>query len=44
MCVTPDEAVVVNVPTEKFDYEHPDEQRLDPHGDDIPYDWQRKDR
>ena len=44
MCVSPDEAVVVNVPTEKFDYEHPDEQRLDPHGDDIPYDWQRKDR
>jgi dTDP-4-dehydrorhamnose 3,5-epimerase len=44
MCVSPDEAVVINVPTEKYNYEHPDEQRLDPHGDDIPYDWRRKDR
>ena len=44
MCVSPEEAVVVNVPTEPYDRKHPDEQRLDPHGDDIPYDWERKDR
>jgi dTDP-4-dehydrorhamnose 3,5-epimerase len=43
-CVSLEEAVVVNAPTEAFDREHPDEQRLDPHGDDIPYDWDRKDR
>ena len=43
-CVSPDEAVVVNAPTEPYDRENPDEQRLDPHGDEIPYDWSRKDR
>ncbi len=44
MCVSPDESVVVNVPTEAYDRENPDEQRLDPHSSDIPYDWARKDR
>jgi dTDP-4-dehydrorhamnose 3,5-epimerase len=44
MCVSLEEAVVVNVPTEPYNREHPDEQRLDPHGGDIPYDWERKDR
>ena len=43
-CISQEEAVVVNAPTEAYDREHPDEQRLDPHGDDIPYDWERKDR
>jgi dTDP-4-dehydrorhamnose 3,5-epimerase len=43
MCVGPEEAVIVNVPTEPYDREHPDEQRLDPHDSPIPYDWRRKD-
>ena len=43
-CVSLEEAVIVNLPTKAYDREHPDEQRLDPHGDDIPYDWERKDR
>jgi dTDP-4-dehydrorhamnose 3,5-epimerase len=43
MCVSPEEAFVINIPTEAYDYEHPDEQRLDPHKNDIPYDWRRKD-
>jgi dTDP-4-dehydrorhamnose 3,5-epimerase len=43
MCVSQEEAVVVNVPTETYDYEHPDEQRLDPYDNAIPYDWRRKD-
>jgi len=43
MCVSPEEAVVVNIPTEPFNRQEPDEQRLDPHGSDIPYDWARKD-
>lgn len=42
-CVSPEEAVIVNVPTEPYDYVHPDELRLDPHANDIPYDWERKD-
>ena len=43
MAVSPDEAVIVNIPTEAYDREHPDEQRLDPHDNDIPYLWKRKD-
>jgi dTDP-4-dehydrorhamnose 3,5-epimerase len=43
MCVSGEEAVIVNIPTETYDYRSPDEQRLDPHGSDIPYEWKRKD-
>ena len=43
LCVSETESLVVNCPTEKYDYENPDEQRLDPHTKDIPYDWTRKD-
>jgi len=43
MGISEEEAVVVNIPTEVYDYEHPDEQRLDPYQNDIPYDWKRKD-
>jgi len=42
-CVSQEEALIINLPTETYDYEHPDEQRLDPHTNDIPYDWKRKD-
>jgi dTDP-4-dehydrorhamnose 3,5-epimerase len=43
MCVSQEEAVVVNIPTEVYNYEDPDEHRLDAHNNDIPYDWKRKD-
>jgi len=43
MCVSGEEAVIVNIPTETYDYGSPDEQRLDPHTRDIPYEWKRKD-
>jgi dTDP-4-dehydrorhamnose 3,5-epimerase len=43
MCVSAEEAMIVNIPTETYDYGSPDEQRLDPHKNDIPYDWKRKD-
>jgi dTDP-4-dehydrorhamnose 3,5-epimerase len=43
MCVSQEEAVIVNVPTEPYDYAHPDEQRLDAQDNSIPYDWARKD-
>ena len=43
MCVSQEEAMIVNIPTEVYNYEQPDEQRLDPHDNDIPYDWRRKD-
>lgn len=43
MCVSQEEAIVVNAPTEMYDYKNPDEQRLDPNSGEIPYDWRRKD-
>ena len=43
MCLSDSESIVVNAPTEMYDYKNPDEQRLDPHDGKIPYDWKRKD-
>lgn len=37
------EAIVINIPTESYNYDEPDEFRLHPHDNDIPYDWGRKD-
>jgi dTDP-4-dehydrorhamnose 3,5-epimerase len=34
---------LVNVPDKPYDYDNPDEYRIDPNGDEIPYDWDRKD-
>ncbi len=35
--------LLINCPTEMYDYKNPDEFRVDPHDNDIPYDWSRKD-
>jgi dTDP-4-dehydrorhamnose 3,5-epimerase len=42
-CIGEHEAVVVNTPTEIYNYKQPDEYRVPPHDNDIPYDWARKD-
>lgn len=42
-CISESEAIVINIPTEKYNYENPDEYRVDPYKNDIPYDWRRKD-
>jgi dTDP-4-dehydrorhamnose 3,5-epimerase len=36
-------AFLVNTPTHVYNYAEPDEFRVDPHDNDIPYDWSRKD-
>jgi len=36
-------AYLINVPTELYNYKEPDEFRVHPHENDIPYDWSRKD-
>ena len=36
-------AMLVNVPTEPYRYDQPDEHRIDPHTNEIPYNWDRKD-
>lgn len=38
-----EEAVIVNLVTEPYNYEDPDEYRIAPHDSEIPYDWSRKD-
>jgi len=41
-CISDELSLVVNVPTEPYNYSDPDEYRLEPHGT-LPYDWTRKD-
>ena len=37
------EAVVLNVPSEPYHHTRPDEHRVDPHQNDIPYQWNQVD-
>jgi dTDP-4-dehydrorhamnose 3,5-epimerase len=41
-CVSVESALVINVPTEPYRYDAPDEHRIAPH-DTLPYDWTRRD-
>ena len=34
-----EEAIIINTPTEPYNRDDPDEYRLDPFDNDIPYDW-----
>ena len=34
---------MINIPTELYNYKEPDEFRVHPHDNDIPYDWSQKD-
>jgi dTDP-4-dehydrorhamnose 3,5-epimerase len=36
-------ALLINVPDQVYDYADPDEFRVHPHDNDVPYDWSRKD-
>ena len=42
-CISESEAIVINCPTEVYNYQEPDEFRVPPHGGEIPYDWSRRD-
>lgn len=42
-CISTEEAIVINTPNEVYNYKEPDEFRVHPHDNDIPYDWNRKD-
>ncbi|MBI4484287.1 MAG: dTDP-4-dehydrorhamnose 3,5-epimerase family protein [Acidobacteria bacterium] len=42
-CIGDREALLLNCPTEAYHYAEPDEYRVDPHANEIPYDWSRKD-
>ncbi len=41
--ISAEEALLINIPTQPYRYETPDEFRVLPHDNDIPYDWARKD-
>ena len=41
-CIGGKEAIVINTPTETYNYNEPDEYRLDPYKNDIPYNWKLK--
>jgi dTDP-4-dehydrorhamnose 3,5-epimerase len=43
MCVSQTTSYIVNVVSEMYNYDDPDEFRIHPHNNDIPYDWTRKD-
>jgi len=38
-CVSPEEAFIVNAPTEVYVYDSPDQDELPPDTPEIPYDW-----
>ncbi len=42
-CVSPHEALIINVPTAPYDHGAPDEFRVDARDPSIPYDWDRRD-
>jgi dTDP-4-dehydrorhamnose 3,5-epimerase len=41
--ISQETTLIVNIPTHTYAYETPDEYRIDPHDNNIPYDWSRKD-
>ncbi len=42
-CISTEEAMVINTVSEPYNYDNPDEFRIHPHDNDIPYDWNRRD-
>ena len=42
-CIGVEPAYLINCPTECYKYDEPDEFRIHPHDNDIPYDWGRND-
>ena len=37
-------AIALNIPDQVYNYEAPDEMRIDPYDESIPYDWSLKER
>ncbi len=37
-----EESIVINIPTEPYNHETPDEYRIDPFDNDIPFKWKSK--
>jgi dTDP-4-dehydrorhamnose 3,5-epimerase len=41
-CIGETEALIINIPSEVYNYDEPDEHRVAPHSGEIPYDWNIK--
>ncbi|MFH1245965.1 MAG: dTDP-4-dehydrorhamnose 3,5-epimerase family protein [Candidatus Omnitrophota bacterium] len=39
-CISDKEAIVINTPTAAYNHKHPDEYRVDPYRNEIPYNWE----
>lgn len=42
-CVGEQAALIINLPDKLYNYASPDEHRVNPHQNDIPYRWERRD-
>lgn len=42
--ISENEAIMLNCPTEVYNYENPDELRMPAHTKEIPYNWEREDK
>lgn len=40
-CIGKEEAIIINTVTEPYNYNHPDEYRVDAYDNDIDYDWRK---
>ncbi len=40
-CISDSEAIVINTVTKPYDPNEPDEYRVDPYDNDIPFDWKK---
>jgi len=40
-CIADTESMVLNVPTMPYNRQEPDEYRIDPYENEIPYDWRK---
>ncbi len=38
-CIGDKEAIMINIPNRPYNHKNPDEYRVDPYNNDIPYDW-----
>jgi dTDP-4-dehydrorhamnose 3,5-epimerase len=41
-CISTEETIILNIPTNTYNYTEPDEYRVPPDSENIPYDWERK--
>ena len=39
--IADEESIVINTPTEPYNHKEPDEYRVDPYKNDIPFDWRK---